>query len=148
MRLIINLCCFSLPPSLQVLGKGVGMEGEGGMEGRVEAEREEGLPILPSPSSKPWKKQARPHPSSPPALLRGLQESGCVGSGWRAGWSFGSSSAAASCVRIFQLRGPGGWTPGPQGASLLPHACHPHHISSLSPLRKPERTLVAEKASR
>lgn len=29
----------------------------------------------------------RPHPSSPPALLRGLGESGCVGSGWRAGWS-------------------------------------------------------------
>ena len=58
MRLIINLCCFSLPPSLEVLGKGVGMKGEGGMEGRVEAEREEGLPISPSPSSKPWKKQA------------------------------------------------------------------------------------------
>ena len=88
MRLIINLCCFSLPPSLQVLGKGVGMEGEGGMEGRVEAEREEGPPISPSPSSKHWKKQApAPSPNNPPALLWGLQESGCVGSGWQAGWS-------------------------------------------------------------
>lgn len=123
MRLIINLCCFSLPPSLQVLGKGVGMEGEGGMEGRGVAEREERPPISPSPSSKHWKKQA-PAPSRTARQPSGgacrsqavwAQAGGLVGAAQ-------GSSAAASCLLIFLLRGHGGWATGAEGVSLLPHA--------------------------
>lgn len=148
MRLIINLCCFSLLPSLQVLGKGVGMEGEGGMEGRVEAERKEGPPISPSPSSKHWKKQApAPSPNSPPALLWGLQELGCVGSGWRAGWSCTQLiSCCILCPHIPAER-PRRLSHTGRGSVSSPTCSRLHHVSSFSPLRKSERTLVAEKAS-
>lgn len=101
MRPIINLCCFSLPPSLQVLGKGVGMEGGGGMEGTVEAEREEALPISPSPSPKPWKKQAPAptrQPASPPEGPPGIGLCGLRLAGWSELQQF--ISCCISCPQI------------------------------------------------
>lgn len=118
MRLIINLCCFSLPPSLQVLGKGWGWREKEGWR-RVVAEREERPPISPSPSSKRWKKQApapsrtAPQPSggSPQGVrlcgprLRALVEAAQ------------GSSAAASCLLIFLLERPQAEPQGPRSVS-------------------------------
>ena len=89
----------------------------------------------------------RPQPNSPPALRWGLQESGCVGSGWRAGWSCTGLISRCILSPHIPAERPRRLSHRGRGSVSSPTCSHLHHGPSLSPLRKPERTLVAEKAS-